>query len=119
MPIVPPVALAPHEQASFERDGFVILRRLIDPDECRRFLWQSVEPALRNQGIYYDDEESWGGHYGDVIMGQDGGNHPIPPSSADSRWPALFQSERLKQVLDDLHGGKGAGVVHGAASGVG
>ena len=120
MPIVPPVALAPHEQASFERDGFVILRRLIDPDECRRFLWQSVEPALRNQGIYYDDEESWGGHYGDVIMGQDGGNHPIPPSSADSRWPALFQSERLKQVLDDLHGGKGRWKwVHGAASGVG
>ena len=86
-----------------------------------------------------------GGKYGDVITAPDGGDHPIPPSSADvnqhlsmsadpqpenqqfprhflpqARWPALFQSSRLRKVLDDLHGGKGKWRwVHGAASGVG
>ena len=64
-------------------------------------VWQAVEPALKAKGVAYDDEATWGGKYGDVIMAPDGGNHPIPESNHDHRWPALFQSPRLKQVLDD------------------
>ena len=53
-------------------------------------------------------------------MAPDGGHHPIPQTSPDSKWPALFQSPRLRQVLDDLHGGsKKWRWVHGAAHGLG
>lgn len=113
-------ALTPSEREAFERDGFVILRGLVPEDECRRFLWQSVEPALRRRGVAYDDESTWGGKLGEAIGAPDGGDHPIPPSSPDARWPALFESPRLRQILDDLHGGKRHWQwVHGASRGVG
>lgn len=38
--VAPCVALRPSERAAFEKNGFVILRGLIPPEECRRFLWQ-------------------------------------------------------------------------------
>ena len=75
-----------------------LLRGVVPQEECRRFLWQAVEPALRAKGVLYDDERTWGGKYGDVITAPDGGDHPIPQSSPDSRWPALFQSDRLRKV---------------------
>ena len=30
----------------FAREGFVLLRRVVPPEECSRFLYESVEPAL-------------------------------------------------------------------------
>ena len=120
VPVTRCLALQPSEREAFERDGFVILRDVVPEDECRRFLWQAVEPALRRKGIAYSDERTWGDKHGEVIVSPDGGDHPIPQTSPDSRWPALFQSPRLRQVLDDLHGGHDRWRwVHGAASGVG
>ena len=120
IPVTSCYSLSEAEREAFDRDGFIILRDVVSPEECRRFLWQAVEPALRRKGIHYDDEETWGGKYGDVITGPDGSDHPIPVGHPDARWPALFQSSRLKAVLDDLHGGRSKWRwVHGAASGVG
>ena len=120
VPQSPCSALRPEERVAFERDGFVILRGVVPEEECQRFLWQAVEPALRRQGIAYDEQLTWGTMQGDVVVSPDGGDHPIPQSSPDSRWPALFRSPRLRQVLDELHGGRGRWRwVHGAASGVG
>ena len=120
VPMHPCGALTEAEREAFDRDGFVILRGVVPAEECRRFLWQAVEPALRRKGVLYDDERTWEGKYGDVITAPDGTDHPIPQSSPDSRWPALFNSNRLRKVLDDVHGGKGKWRwVHGAASGVG
>ena len=35
----------------FAREGFVLLRRVVPPEECSRFLYESVEPALARAGI--------------------------------------------------------------------
>ena len=56
VPVTPCVALRNEERENFERDGFVILRGVVPEAECRRFLWQAVEPALRRSNILYDDE---------------------------------------------------------------
>ena len=38
--VLPSGALDESEREAFERDGFVILRGVVAPAECRRFLWQ-------------------------------------------------------------------------------
>lgn len=118
-------ALSRAELAAFARDGFVILRGVVSPRECQRLLWERVAPALNRSGICPFDEATWGGEEGTVIKGFDGGDHPIPLSCPDSRWPALFHSPILLAVLDQLHGGHLSGGLPrwewacGAAEGLG
>ena len=132
--------LTPAERTAFERDGFVILRGVIPPAECERFLWAAVEPALARAGIKHDDRTTWTPGDGTTVQARhptapparpssapsarqphrlcdqllaaaqaaDGGDHPIPLSDPDSRWPALFGSARLNAAIDELHGGAAA-----------
>ena len=58
VPVVPCLGLSSEERKAFEDDGFVVLRSVVPEAECRRFLWQAVEPALRRNQILYDDEVS-------------------------------------------------------------
>ena len=109
----------------FAREGFVLLRRVVPPEECSRFLYESVEPALARAGIAIFSAETWDGgadgtawgdNAGAVLRAPDGGDHPIPQHANDSRWPALFSSPVLREVLDALHGGAHRWQWGGAAS---
>ena len=55
-----------------------------------------------------------------MVKAPDGGDHPIPLSCRDSRWPALIESSTLLAVLDQLHGGSVRwSWAYGAAEGLG
>ena len=45
------------------------------------------------------------GSEGTVIKARGGGDHPIPLTCPDGRWPAIFDSAALIAALDELHGG--------------
>ncbi|KAJ8599635.1 hypothetical protein CTAYLR_005404 [Chrysophaeum taylorii] len=98
------------------RDGFAVLNGVVPKGEVERFVRESVEPALRHQGISLEDPSGWPEGEGRAVNGADGSNHPI--TNDDKRWPALFESEKLRRVLDELHGGRWRWV-DGAAEGVG
>jgi len=96
--------LSPAELAAFLRDGYVIVRGVVSRAECDRLLWERVAPALSLAAIDPFNEATWGGLAGTVVKAPDGGDHPIPIECPDGRWPALFDSPRLMEVLDQLHG---------------
>ena len=102
-----PDGLTAEERACFVRDGFVVLRGVVPPQECTRLLWDAVAPALARVGIDPFAPDTWDGGDGDTVRAPNGGDHPIPLTSVDSRWPALFESPRLRGALDALHGGTG------------
>ena len=115
-----PDGLTAEERACFVRDGFVVLRGVVPPQECTRLLWDAVAPALARVGIDPFAPDTWDGGAGDTVRAPTGGDHPIPLTSVDSRWPALFESPRLRGALDALHGGTGRWQwAQGAADGLG
>ena len=112
------------DMEAFERDGFTILRGVVHPDECQRFMRCAVTPALHRAGIHQDDPATWrdeetGDELGAVVRAADGGWHPIPLSDPESQWPALFGSRLLRGALDTLHGAEGWAWQHGASEGLG
>jgi hypothetical protein len=86
-------------------NGFCIMPSVVDPDECARFLHESVVPMIHQHSPYTFDTpaSSCGNIPGVMIRQQPGDIDPI--QNHDARWPALFQSPRLNQLLDLLHSG--------------
>ena len=117
-------SLTDTELSSFLRDGYIVLKGVMPRSECDRLLYERVAPALaQHGGIDPFNERTWGGLDGTVVkarVGPNRGDHPIPLDCPDGRWPALFRSERLLGVLDQLHGGAGRWTwAYGAADGLG
>ena len=110
LPAATPAAIdaASFDLAAFERDGFAILRGVVSPDECRRFMRSAVTPALHRAGISEHNPETWRDEHGDdagaLVRAADGGWHPIALSDPESQWRPLFESPKLIGALDALHG---------------
>ena len=105
----------------FETKGFTVLRGVVSQEEASRFLEEAVKPALAEQGLDLSTRRTWpAGASGMRVRAVDGSDHPI--SGGDKRWPAFFDSDKLRRALDALHGG-GEGVKWrwnaGAIDGVG
>ena len=116
---IPKRHLSASELATFARDGFLILRGVVPSAECQRLVWERVAPALLRDGIDPFAPATWGDLDGTVVKGPRGDDHPIPLSCCDGRWPALFESPLLQNVLDQLHGGRRWEWAYGAAEGLG
>ena len=88
------------ERTAFERDGFVILRGVIPPAECERFLWAAVEPALARAGIKHDDRTTWKPEDGTTVQAR----HPTAPSARRlpaSRPDSGISRRRLRRRLTE------------------
>jgi len=105
----------------FFEDGYVVLQNCIPRAECQRFCRESLEPTLRKDfNVDCNNPRTWsldnvsgyimnegsieGTPVGVMIRDlENGGADPLQ-QDPDKRWPALFQSCKLLNFLDYLHG---------------
>ena len=80
------------ERISYERDGYVIIKNVVDKSECNRFINDAVIPALKKRDIDIMNRTQFTRKRGEMILGNNGSNHPINKRYKDSRWPALYNS---------------------------
>lgn len=116
----------------FVSNGYLKLKSIISPEECHRYDQEVIQPALKiHANLDENDESTWfvqnnpklksmltqpmisndddvgGGGIPIGLMVRDHENRehdcdPIPVH--DTYWSALFDSERLNGILDELHG---------------
>ena len=93
-----------NERKRYERDGYIILKNAVDKKECQRFINEAVIPALKKRNINLTNRKQFKRRKGDMILGNNNSNHPINKKYKDSRWPALYNSSKLINSLNEIHG---------------
>jgi ectoine hydroxylase-related dioxygenase (phytanoyl-CoA dioxygenase family) len=91
----------------FERDGYIVLKKAILKNECKKLIKNTIVPILHKKQIYLSKSESWINKdntkkHGQLIYGPKGG-HIISKNNKHYRFPALFQSKKLNYILDIIH----------------
>ena len=91
----------------YERDGYIVLKRSMLKNECKKLVKNTIVPILHKKQIYLSKPESWKNKdntkkHGQLIYGPKGG-HIISKNNKHYRFPALFQSKKLNNILDIIH----------------
>lgn len=91
----------------YERDGFIVIRKAMLKNECKKLVKNTIVPILHKKQIYLSKPESWKNKdgtkkHGQLIYGPKGG-HIISKNNKHYRFPALFQSKKLNNILDIIH----------------
>jgi len=87
--------LSPEQRAAFERDGYVMVRGLFDPEEAR-LLQQAMETDPQVRGHLYNRKDAQGLATKMVLW-----NHP-----GDSVYGLAARSHRIVDTMEDLLGGE-------------
>ena len=91
----------------YERDGFIVLKKAMLKNECKKLIKKTIVPILHKKQIYLSKSESWKNKdntkkHGQLIYGPKGG-HIISKNNKHYRFPALFQSKKLNNILNIIH----------------
>ena len=91
----------------YERDGYIVLKKAMLKNECKKLVKNTIIPILHKKQIYLSKPESWKNKdntkkHGQLIYGPKGG-HIISKNNKHYRFPALFQSKKLNSILDIIH----------------
>jgi hypothetical protein len=91
----------------YERDGFIVLKKTMLKNECKKLIKNTIIPILHKKQIYLSKPESWKNKdntkkHGQLIYGPKGG-HIISKNNKHYRFPALFLSKKLNNILDIIH----------------
>ena len=91
----------------YERDGYIVLKKAMIKNECKKLVKNTIVPILHKKQIYLSKPESWKNKdntkkHGQLIYGPKGG-HIISKNNKHYRFPALFQSKKLNSILDIIH----------------
>lgn len=91
----------------YERDGFIVLKKAMHKNECKKLVKNTIVPILHKKQIYLSKPESWKNKdntkkHGQLIYGPKGG-HIISKKNKHYRFPTLFQSKELNNILDIIH----------------
>lgn len=102
---------------NWERDGYLILKNIISASDCKRFKKKIIDPILFKRKIIYKKKFKISG---DLLIAEDGGDHPIGENNKYNRWCKIFESKKLIQALNQIHGSyKKWNWLHGAEKGLG
>ena len=91
----------------YERDGYIVLKKAMLKNECKKLVKNTIVPILHKKQIHLSKPESWKNKdntkkHGQLIYGPKGG-HIISKNNKHYRFPALFQSKKLNNILDIIH----------------
>ena len=91
----------------YERDGYIVLKKAILKNECKKLVKNTIIPILHKKQIYLSKPESRKNKdntkkHGELIYGPKGG-HIISKNNKHYRFPALFKSKKLNNILDIIH----------------
>lgn len=91
----------------YERDGYIVLKNAMLKNECKKLVKNTIVPILHKKQIYLSKPESWKNKdntkkHGQLIYGPKGG-HIISKNNKHYRFPALFQSKKLNNILNKIH----------------
>lgn len=91
----------------YERDGYIVLKKAMLKNECKKLIKNTIVPILHKKQIYLSKPESWKNKdntkkHGQLIYGPKG-SHIISKKNKHYRFPALFQSKKLNKILDIIH----------------
>ena len=91
----------------YERDGYIVIKKAMLKNECKKLIKNTIVPILHKKQIYLSKPESWKNKdntkkHGQLIYGPNGG-HIISKNNKHYRFPALFQSKKLNNILDKIH----------------
>ena len=85
----------------YNKNGYMVLKNVIPKKQCKSLIKKTIIPILHKKGIFLnklnDKEKS-----GELIYGKNGG-HIISKNDKNFRFPALFNSKKLNNVLNLLH----------------
>lgn len=101
----------------YERDGYIVLKKTMLKNECKKLVKNTIIPILHKKQIYLSKPESWKNKdntkkHGQLIYGPKGG-HIISKNNKHYRFPALFQSKKLNNILDIIHCRNGRNGING------
>lgn len=85
----------------YERDGYIVLKNVIDNKECNRLINQTIKPILKKNNISLINKKTWKNQHGMTISNSNG--HAISRNNKDFRWNALFESTQLNSIINKLH----------------
>lgn len=91
----------------FERDGYIVLKNAMLKNECKKLIKNTIVPILHKKNIYLTKSNSWkckdgSEKHGQLIYGPKGG-HIISKNNKHYRFPALFESKKLNNIMDIIH----------------
>ena len=91
----------------YERDGYIVIKNAMPKNECKKLVKNTIIPILHKKQIYLSKPESWKNKnntkkHGQLIYGTNGG-HIISKNNKHYRFPALFQSKKLNNILNIIH----------------
>tara|TARA_A100001015_G_C15042776_1_gene740961 strand:- start:4997 stop:5776 length:780 start_codon:yes stop_codon:yes gene_type:complete len=91
----------------YEKDGYVVVKKAMIKNECKKLIKNTIIPILHKKQIYLSKPDSWKNKdntkkHGQLIYGPNGG-HIISKNNKHYRFPALFQSKKLNNILNMIH----------------
>ena len=102
---------------NYERDGYIILKNIIKKNDCKNLINNTLKKILLKHNICLKNK--YWKKDGDLISGKYD-DHPISKKSKNYRWPKLFNSKKLINTINKLHGGENKWKwVDGASKGLG
>jgi hypothetical protein len=92
---------------NYERDGYILIKNAMIKNECKKLIKETILPILHKKGIFLTKPKSWENkdrirNHGKLIYGPKGG-HIISKNNKHYKFPALFNSKKLNNVLDKIH----------------
>lgn len=92
---------------NYERDGYIVLKKAMIKNQCKKLIKETIIPILHKKKIYLTKSESWKEKNGekkdgDLIYGPKAG-HIISKNNKHFRFPALFKSKKLNNILNIIH----------------
>ena len=91
----------------YNKNGYIVLKNAMPPKQCKSLIKKTIIPILHKEGIFLNklNNQSCNNYSeksGELIYGKNGG-HIIPKNDKNFRFPALFNSKKLNNVLNLLH----------------
>lgn len=97
----------------YERDGYIVLKKAMLKNECKKLIKKTLIPILHKKHIYLTKPESWKENntsdinHGKLIYGSINNNtHIIPRYNKHFRFSALYNSKKLNNFINTIHSRK-------------
>lgn len=97
----------------YERDGYIVLKKAMLKNECKKLIKKTLIPILHKKNIYLTKPKSWKENnesyinHGKLIYGSINNNtHIIPRDNKHFRFSALYNSKKLNNFINRVHNRK-------------